>query len=63
MYGVLNIDKNKNELYNLPVIYDTNLLSLVTLWLDNNCQIQMKSATLVKAKKFREVNKALVLEG
>jgi len=31
MYRVLNIDKNKNELHNLVGIYETNLLSLVSL--------------------------------
>jgi hypothetical protein len=42
MHGVLNIDENKNELYSLVKIYETNLLSLVSLCLDNICHIQTK---------------------
>ena len=30
MYEALNIDENKNLLHSLPVIYEMNLLSLVT---------------------------------
>ena len=40
MHGVLNIDKNKN--YSLIEIDETNLLSLVSPWLDNNYHKQMK---------------------
>jgi len=36
MHGVLNIDENKNKLHSLVKIDETNLLSLVSLWLDNN---------------------------
>ena len=39
---VLNIDENKNVMYSFTVICETNLLSLVSLWLDNNYQIQLK---------------------
>ena len=42
MYETLNIDKNKNQLYSLPVIYETNPLNPDSLWLDNNYQIQTK---------------------
>jgi len=31
MHEALNIDKNKNELYSLPVNRETKLLNLVTL--------------------------------
>jgi hypothetical protein len=39
IYRILNMDENKNQLYNLIEIYETNLLSLVSLWLDNNYQL------------------------
>jgi len=35
-----------------------NLLSLVSLWLDNNCQIKNENTIVAKFKKFRELSKA-----
>jgi len=40
--------------------HDTNLLSLVTLWLDNVCQIKMESVIVSKSKNFLDLNRALV---
>jgi len=56
MYGLLNIDENKNYLYSLYVICETNFLSLVSPWLDNICQIQTK---VLEILKFYLLNKAL----
>jgi len=42
MHGALNIDENKNYLHSLQVNYEMNLLSLNSLWLDNNYQIKIK---------------------
>ena len=52
VHGVLNIDENKNKLYSLVEIYETNLLSLVSLWLDNICYIQTKGYCSNFVKKF-----------
>ena len=42
MHEVLNIYENKNKLHSLIGIYEMNLLSLVSLLLDNNYHKQMK---------------------
>jgi hypothetical protein len=42
MHEVLNIDKIKNKLHNLVVLYETNVLSLISQRLDNYYQIQTK---------------------
>ena len=34
MYEVLNLDEIKNELYSLLVNCETNLMSLIKIWLD-----------------------------
>ena len=34
IHGVLNLDKIKNELHSLLVNYETNLMSLIRIWLD-----------------------------
>ena len=40
MHGVLNIDETKNYLHSLVVLYETNVLSLISQRLDNYYQIQ-----------------------
>ena len=42
MHKVLNIDENKNYLHSLVKIYEINILSLLSLWLDNNYYKQIK---------------------
>ena len=37
-----------------------NLLSLISLWLDINCQITTKYTTIPKSKSFCELNTASV---
>jgi hypothetical protein len=44
MHGVLG--KRNNWLHSLSVIYETNLLSLISSWLDTNCQIETKVKNL-----------------
>ena len=52
MHGVLNIDENKNQLHSSIEIDETNLLSLVSPWLDNIYQIQTKVLQCQFSKKF-----------
>jgi hypothetical protein len=40
MYGVLNVDKIKNELHSFVVLYETNVLNLISQCLENFYQIQ-----------------------
>jgi hypothetical protein len=40
---------------------ETNLLSLIKLWLDTNYQITIKSATITFCKIFQELNKSCIL--
>jgi hypothetical protein len=47
-------------LHSLSVNVETNLLSLVSPWLDKFCQITTKSATGIFPKKFWDLNKASV---
>jgi hypothetical protein len=42
MGGVLNVDKIKNKLYSLVILYEMNVLSLISQQLDNYYQIQTK---------------------
>ena len=42
MHEILNVAKQNNSLHNLSIICETNLLSLVNPWWDNNYQIQTK---------------------
>jgi len=53
MHGVLNIDENKNQLHSLVGIYETNLLSLVSPWLDNNYHKQKKVLQCREIFRFR----------
>jgi len=43
-------------LFSLVVNDETNLLRLITLWLDNNCQIKPKRAIAIFSRTFRELN-------
>jgi len=42
MHEALNIDENKNQLHSVTVKHETNLLTLVSLWLDNIYHKQTK---------------------
>ena len=42
MHEALNVDENKNESHSLIVNRETNLLILVSLWLDNIYHKQTK---------------------
>jgi len=43
-------------LHSLVVNDETNLLRLITPWLDNSCQIKPKRATTTFSQTFRELN-------
>ena len=48
MYEVLNIDEIKNYLHSLVELCETNLLSLISQYLDNNSQIQTNSYSVYR---------------
>jgi hypothetical protein len=56
MHGVLNIGKKNNQLHSLSVNVETNLLSLVSLWLDKFYQITTKSATEILPQLLHHLN-------
>ena len=58
MHGVLNIDENKNQLHSLVEIDETNLLSLVSPWLDKYLSNTNESTTVPISQKILELNKA-----
>ena len=47
-------------MHSLVVNDETNLLRLITLWLDNNYQIKSKRATTTFSQTFRELNTPIV---
>ena len=59
MHETLNIDKKTNYTVCF-VIYEMDLLRLISPWLDNNCRIKTKSATIPKNFSPPQLNKALV---
>ena len=47
-------------MYSLIVNDETNLLRLITPWLDNNYQIKSKRVTIIFSQTFRELNTPFV---
>ena len=60
MHGVLNIVKKYNYLHSLVVNDETNLLRLITPYLDNSCQIKPKRAIVIFSQTFRELNTPII---
>jgi len=52
MYETLNLDNNNNYLYSLSIICETIFLKLVSPYLNNICQIQIKTSHCLFCKKI-----------
>jgi hypothetical protein len=51
MHKVLNIGEIKNELHSLIVPYETNILSLISQWLNNYYQNRQNATVATVPKK------------